>query len=418
MSIESQIQAANEKVMDIILNARPTWVDVQLAGSVIPNMKPNLILVAGPPLEPARFVPPVKTAVCGAAVYEGLAANMDEAWEKVLKGEIEVGAAQDYSCACGAAMATSASMPVIVCKDTKFGGLGFCVPHPGPGSKVLRWGFYDENVQRDLEWFRDHYGPQLGATVRASGGVDLITVMAKTAGMGDENHVRQPAATMFMALQLLPFWLEREFEHKNRIIKEYSSNDRFFLHVMMAGIESVMASAKNVPMSTVMVAMGGNGVEFGLQFSGTGSQWFNTKAPKILGQFLNPATTEDDIVGFLGDSCVTEVYGLGGISSIAGPSYVRLTGATFAEAKRRTEAARAVCLGEHKFAPIPWDDFRGFPVGVDMRKVVGLNVLPTSHGGSTLYKGGQGGVGSAELPMECFKKGLIAFSEKVKKSGG
>lgn len=418
MSIESQIQQANEKVMDIFLNGRPTWIDVQPAGAVIPNMKPNLILVAGPPIEPRRFVIPVKTAVCGAAVYEGLAATLEEAWQKVLDGSILVDAAQDYSCACGAAMATSASMPVIVCKDMKFGGLGFCVPHPGPGSKVLRWGFYDQGVQQGMEWLRDFYGPELGATVRAAGGVDLITVMAKTAGMGDENHVRQPAATMSMALQLLPYMLDREFPHKNRIIKEYTSNDRFFLHVMMAGIESVVASAKNVPMSTVMVAMGGNGVEFGLQFSGTGKQWFNAKAPKILGQFLNPATTEADIVGFLGDSCVTEVYGLGGISSIAGPSYVRLTGATFAEAKRRTEAARAVCLGEHKFAPIPWDDFRGFPVGVDMRKVVGLNVLPTSHGGSTLAVGGQGGVGSAEFPMECFKKGLIAFSEIAKKAGG
>jgi hypothetical protein len=53
-----------------------------------------------------------------------------------------------------------------------------------------------------------------------------------------------------------------------------------------------------------------------------------------------------------------------------------------------------------------------------MRRVVGLNILPTSHGGSTLKNGGQGGVGSAEFPMECFKKGLIAFSEKVKKAGG
>ena len=66
------------------------------------------------------------------------------------------------------------------------------------------------------------------------------------------------------------------------------------------------------------------------------------------------------------------------MSAIAGPGYVRLTGATFQEAKDRTEKARAVSLGEHKFAPIPWDDDRGFPVGIDMRKVVGLNMLPAA----------------------------------------
>ncbi len=413
-TIEQRINEANQKVMDIFLNGRPRWVDVQPAIDVIPGMARNLLLVAGPPIANEERVQPVKVAICGAAVYEGLAGSMEEAWEKVLSGEIIVASGQDYSCACGAAMATSASMPVIVCKDTVFGGLGFCVPHPGPSMQVLRWGFYDANVQKDLEWFRDYYGPALGATVRAAGGVDIHTLLAKTAGMGDENHNRQPAATMAMALDLLQYMLDLDFPHKTKIIKEYTSNDRFFMHVMMAGVESVVASAKNTPMSTVMVAMGGNGTEFGLQFSGTGNEWFTTKAPLILGRFLNPSYTVDDIVGFLGDSCVTEVYGLGGMSAIAGPSYVRLTGGSFEEAKRRTEAARAVSLGEHKFAPVPWDDFRGFPVGVDMRKVVGLNILPTSHGGSTLKVGGQGGAGFAEFPMECFKKALIAFSGKIK----
>ena len=412
--IEQKINEANRKVMDIFLNGRPKWVDVQPAGAVIPGMRKNLLLVAGPPIENEKRVHPMRVSICGAAVYEGLAANMDEAWEKVLAGEIEVASSQDYSCACGAAMTTSWSMPVIVCRDTVNGGLGFCVPHPGPSMQVLRWGFYDEAVQKDLVWFRDFYGPALGETVRKAGGVDIHTLLARTAGMGDENHNRQPAASMAMAIDLLQVMLDLDFPHKTRIIKEYTSNDRFFLHVMMAGVESVVASAKNTPMSTVMVAMGGNGTEFGLQFSGTGTEWFTTKAPLILGRFLNPSYTEEDIVGFLGDSCVTEVYGLGGMSAIAGPSYVRLTGGSFEEAKRRTENARAISLGEHKFAPVPWDDFRGFPVGVDMRKVVGLNILPTSHGGSTLKAGGQGGAGFAEFPMECFKKGLIAFSKTVK----
>ena len=414
INLEHKINEANQKVMEIFLNGRPKWIDVKPAGEVIPGMGKNLILVAGPPIESELRVKPVQVAICGAAVYEGLAANMEEAWKKVLSGDIQVASGQDYGCACGAAMATSATMPVIVCEDTVYGGRGFCVPHPGPSMQVLRWGFYDEKVQEDLVWFRDHFGPALGATVRAAGGVDLHTLLTRTAGMGDENHNRQPAASMAMALDLLQFMLDLDFPHKTRIIKEYTSNDRFFLHVMMAGVESVVASAKNTPMSTVMVGMGGNGTEFGLQFSGTGNQWFTTKAPLILGRFLNPTYTEDDIVGFLGDSCVTEVYGLGGMSAIAGPSYVRLTGATFAEAKRRTEAARAVSLGEHKFAPVPWDDFRGFPVGVDMRKVVGLNILPTSHGGSTLKVGGQGGAGFAEFPMECFRKGLVAFSNSLK----
>lgn len=160
-----------------------------------------------------------------------------------------------------------------------------------------------------------------------------------------------------------------------------------------------------------MVAMGGNGVKFGTRFAGTGARWFTVDAPLIEGLFLKPTYTKDDLLGFLGDSCVTEVYGLGGMSASAGPGYVVLTGSTFADSLQRAADARKVCVAEHRFAPIPWDGGQGFPVGVDARKVVGLNILPTSHGGGTLKNGGQGTMGAAKLPMDCFKQGLIAINE-------
>lgn len=414
MSIEQRINEANTKVVDIFTKGRPFWTDVKPAIEAIPGMTKNTVLVAGPPIAAEDTVFPVKTAICGALVYEGLAPDADAAWQLVLDGKVEVKPAQDYNCACGAAMATSATMPVIVCRDEVYGGEGYCVPHPGPAAKVLRWGYYNDDVQRDLEWFRDHFGPALGQAVRKLGGMDLVAVLAKTAGMGDENHVRQFASSMYCELLLIEAMLDCDFEYRDRIIKELIANDRFFLHVMMAGSEAVMCAAKKVPHSTVMVGMGGNGVDFGLQFSGTGNAWFTAPAPKILGSFLNPSYTEDDVLGFLGDSCVTEVYGLGGLSAVAGPAFVRLTGGSYADAEERTERARAVSLAEHTFAPVPWDDFRGFPTCVDMRKVVGLGVLPISHGGSTLKTGGQGGAGSAEFPMECFKNALVAFSNTVK----
>ena len=166
-------------------------------------------------------------------------------------------------------------------------------------------------------------------------------------------------------------------------------------------------------LSTVMVGMGANGVRFGIQIAATGNAWHTDKAPMIDGVFLKPTTTKDDVLGYLGDSCVTEVYGLGGMSAIAGPAYLRMTGAGYDEALARTEKARAVSLGEHTFAPIPWNDFKGFPVGVDARKVVGKNIRPVSHGGSALKTGGQAGAGACDIPMEPFKKALIALYEQI-----
>ena len=413
MTIEQQVNAANAQVMDIYLKARPVWVDVRPALEAVPGMTKTLILLPGPPLPVDQITPPIRTSICGAAMHEGLASSMEEAWAMVEAGKIQLAAAQDYQCANAACMVLSASMPVLVARDPVFGGEGYAPIHPGSNPKVLRWGLYDAEVEEHLAWIRDWFGPALGEAVRAAGGIDLVTVLAKTAGMGDENHNRQPASSMYLALQVIPWLLDVNSPEKNACIRELAGNDRFFLHVMMAGIESITQQAKKVPLSTVVAGMGGNGVEFGIQMAGTGNVWYTTTAPMIKGTFLNPAYTEKDALGYLGDSCVTEVYGLGGISAVAGPAYARLTGSTFADAKERTEKARAICLGEHTFAPIPWDDYRGFPVGMDARKVVGYNILPISHGGFALKKGGQGGAGATELPVECFKKALVGIYEQA-----
>lgn len=414
MTIEERVNEDNEKVLQIMTKGHPVWVDVRPALEVIPGMTKNTVLMPGPAIEMERLTPPLRTSVCGAVIHEGLAKTREEAWAMVERGEIVVASSQNYNTGNAACMVTSASMPVIVVEDKTFGGRGYAPLHPGGNPKCLRWGLYDEEVERDLRWFRDVYGPALGEAVRATGGVDVITILSKTAGMGDENHNRQPAASMCLALQLIPALLDIDSPEKNAIIRHFAANDRFFLHVMMAGVESILQSCKGIALSTVMVGMGGNGVEFGIQLAGTGNRWYTTKAPKIKGTMLKPTYKEEDLVGYLGDSCVTEVWGLGGMSAIAGPAYMRLTGSNYAEARSRTEKARAVSLGEHTFAPVPWEDMAGFPVGVDARKVVGYQTLPISHGGSALRFGGQGGAGAAELPMECFKEGLRGIYAQAK----
>lgn len=413
MTIEQRINAANNQAVEILTKARPRWTDVQKALDVIPGMTSHTVLVPGPPLPIEQLTYPIRTSICGAVMHEKLAKTMDEAWEMVQSGKITLASAQDHQCACAACMVVSASMPVIVAEDDVYGGKGYAPIHPGSNPKVLRWGFYDEDVECNLSWLRDHFGPALGQAVQNCEGIDLITVLSKTAGMGDENHNRQPAASMYMALQIIPHMLDLDDPQRNDMIRALAANDRFFLHPMMAGVESVTESVKKIPLSTVMAGMAGNGVEFGIQLAGTGNRWYTTKAPVIKGTFLKPSYTEDDLLGYLGDSCVTEVYGLGGMSAIAGPAYLRMTGSTIAEARNRTAKARSVSLGEHTFAPVPWDDFKGFPVGIDARRVVGLNILPISHGGSALKTGGQGGAGAAELPLKCFKEALRGIYEEA-----
>ena len=251
MTIEERVNEANRQVLEILTKGRPRWVDVRPALEVIPGMTPETILMPGPSIETERITPPLRTSICGAAIHEGLAKTKEEAWKLVEEGKIMVASSQNYNCGNAACMVTSASMPVIVVEDSMYGGKGFAPIHPGPNPKCLRWGLYDEEVEADLSWFRSDYGPALSQAVRASGGVDLITILSKTAGMGDENHNRQPAASMCLALQLIPYLLEIDHPQKNKIIKDFAANDRFFLHVMMAGVESLTAKCKGIELSTV-----------------------------------------------------------------------------------------------------------------------------------------------------------------------
>ena len=336
MTVPEKVAEANKRVIDIMTKARPVWTDVRPAIDAVPGMEKNLILIPGPPIEAKELPIPLRTAVCGAACHDGLAKNVDEAWEMVMSGEIKIAPSQDYNCGNAASSVMSASMPVFVVEDKTSGGAGYCVPHPGSNPRVLRWGIYGEDVEENLRFIRGDYAEVLGEAVRKSGEIDLVRILSKTAGMGDENHNRQPAASMALALELVPYLLDVQHPARDRVIKEICANDRFFLHVMMAGVEAIMQKAKEVPYSTVMTGMGGNGVEFGIQVAATGNRWYTTPAPKISGIFLKPTTTEADLLGYLGDSCVTEVWGLGGMSAIAGPAYLRMTGGTFRDAKERT----------------------------------------------------------------------------------
>ena len=84
--MKERIEKANAKALEILTGAQPTWVDVMLAGEFMPKLKENMILHAGPPIEPAQASTPFRNSVCGAAIHEGLAKTADQAWKMVLAG--------------------------------------------------------------------------------------------------------------------------------------------------------------------------------------------------------------------------------------------------------------------------------------------------------------------------------------------
>src|SRR3989337_2975206 len=73
------IQQANTEVTQRMMEARPVVIGMGKALDVIPGMRQDLLLHAGPPITWARASGPTRGAITGAWIYEGRAKTEAEA---------------------------------------------------------------------------------------------------------------------------------------------------------------------------------------------------------------------------------------------------------------------------------------------------------------------------------------------------
>ncbi|HAU88964.1 MAG TPA: hypothetical protein DCW72_01620, partial [Elusimicrobia bacterium] len=84
----AKIEKANQKALARVLAAKPALTGMGVALDVIPGMKKNLILHAGPPVTWERMCGPMRGGIMAALMYEGLAANPKEAERLAASGKI------------------------------------------------------------------------------------------------------------------------------------------------------------------------------------------------------------------------------------------------------------------------------------------------------------------------------------------
>ena len=86
------IEKANAEATERMMEARPVLVGLGKARDVIPGMRDNLLLHAGPPITWERASGPMRGAITGALIFEGKATNEAEAQALVESGEIKLDA--------------------------------------------------------------------------------------------------------------------------------------------------------------------------------------------------------------------------------------------------------------------------------------------------------------------------------------
>src|SRR5262245_4364652 len=119
-------RTANEEAVGRMLSADPVLTGLAAAGDVVPGMKPNTILTSGPRLDPDMYRGGQRRAIAFGAVYEGLAANPQDAERRIAAGEIEVEPCQEHGCIGLVAGIYTASMPVFIVDNVEGGNRAFC----------------------------------------------------------------------------------------------------------------------------------------------------------------------------------------------------------------------------------------------------------------------------------------------------
>jgi hypothetical protein len=189
------IDAANNTAVNRMMDARPILKSVAAARDVIPGMKDNLILHAGPPIEWQRMSGPLRGAVIGAMLFEGIARSEIEATSMAERGEIEFDSCHHHGAVGPMAGVISASMKVYVVENIEHGNKSFSNLNEGYG-KVLRYGAYSEDVLRKLHWMNDVLGESLADALASSNGMDMRALIAEALHMGDEGHNRNKAGSL------------------------------------------------------------------------------------------------------------------------------------------------------------------------------------------------------------------------------
>ena len=408
------IDAANAQAVDQMMSARPILKGLGTAAEVIPGMQGNLILHAGPPIEWGRMSGPLKGAVIGALLFEGLAKDEKRAAEMAASGEVDFAPCHHYGAAGPMAGVISASMAVYTVENVTHGNRGYSTLNEGYG-KVLRYGAFSPEVLDKLHWMNDQMGPVLAEALERSGGVDLRALLAEALHMGDEGHNRNKAGSL-LYLKLLSPWIAevaKDDALEAKILRFLGDNALSVLNPVMAACKAMADAAHGVEGSTVVTVMARNGTDFGIRVSGLGNDWFTAPAQIPDGLYFSGFTSQDANAD-IGDSTITETAGIGGFAMAAAPAIVSFVSGTPKDALNTTLEMYEITTTEHKHFTIPALDFRGTPTGIDIRKVVELGITPRINTGIAHKEPGIGQVGAGLVrpPKEIFEQALVAFAER------
>ncbi|ADE39956.1 hypothetical protein SAR116_1713 [Candidatus Puniceispirillum marinum IMCC1322] len=380
---------------------QPFWTGFDTAANHA-GLDDNVFLHAGPAFSSVESIcKPILNSAAVGAVFEGIADNLDQAINMLMAGEIELRPAQDYGVVTPLAGVVTPHMPLHYVYDGNHGRTVCLTPINGGNGAAMRLGQCSDAAVAHMRWIN---GPVLDCLAAGLGeGLELIPFASAGLAEGDDCHGRTIAATQFLVNEI-------DSRSKGGIANEevrafLNQSPSMFLNLWMAASKCIMMAATGIDGSSMITAMGSNGVDVGLQVAGLPGLWFTAPAAPPNGH-ITDGLDETRKLGAIGDSAVVEALGLGAMNITHSPEQMKALGnflpADFAD---RITALRGC---EHFDFTVAKP-----PIGITARSVHDYGAAMVIALGIIDSKGELGRIGGGifDPPMAAFNSALSALED-------
>lgn len=305
----TSFHSSDVQACERILGIAPEWQAVEPAAAAL-DLRGRVLLHAGPPItDRARMARPVFNSAVMAVLFEGWARNDEDAEALILSPDVCLEPAQDHHCVVPLADVLSPSMFVQRVADRANPAHVAFSPLNGGMQHITRTGQRSPEILQQLHWLHDELGPVLARAVCLP--VPLIGIADLALHAGDDCHGRTANGTALLLEKLAPALGAGDAEQ--RCLNFLQASPSFFLNLWMAATKCMLRCAEGMPGASIVTAIGGNGIEFGVQLAGLPGRWFTAPSTPPL---IPDATSHMRVcsLGAIGDSAVVDAFGLGAMA--------------------------------------------------------------------------------------------------------
>lgn len=403
---KKNLHPADLFALDRLSLAQPFWNRFVTISEHL-DVPENVFLHAGPAFEAVEQIcQPVLNSATVGAVFEGLAKDLDEGLEMIKEGEIILKPAQDHSVVTPLAAVVTPHMAMHHVYDGNH-ARSFCLtPINGGNGPAIRLGQKSNEAVKHLQWINGPVCEYLASGIAE--GIELIPIASQSILNGDDCHGRTLSATALLLDEISR--RTHEDAPNEEVVAFLRKSPSMFLNLWMAASKCILSVADGIEESSLITAMGGNGVSVGIQIAGIPAKWFTMPASPPVGDVL-PEAGSSRSQGAIGDSAVVDATGLGAMTILNSPEQLKaFSNFLPVDYEKRISSLRA---GLHL-------DFRNknLPIGIMARDVVNYGAGPFISLGILDNAGELGRIGGGifDPPLGVFTRAMSELESKVSES--